>query len=93
MLKPFYGGGEGICRIFLQYFHCFLNPTIRKEPKLRVHVPPNKKVKKSQSEPPKPLVDGLEEILALTKTVGTLQDENASLIVTLKKQKIEMNNL
>ncbi len=33
--------------------------------------------KKAQSEPPKPLVDSLfEEILAQTKTIGTLQDEN-----------------
>ncbi len=58
-----------------------------------MHITPNKKVKKAQFETPKPLVDGLEEILALTESVGTLQDENASLIVTLKKQKTEMNNL
>ncbi len=79
----FMGGGGGE-RMNLSdiptIFPLLPQPMIRKEPKLRVHIPPNQWVKKAQSEPPKPLVDDLfEEILALTKTVGTLQDENASL--------------
>ncbi len=88
MLKPFYGGKRTNLSDIPQYFQFPLLPQPRKGPRLCVHIPPNKR-EKAQSELPKPLVDGLfEEILGLTKTVGTLQDENASLIEALKRQKI-----
>ena len=51
-------------------------------------------MKPTKPMPTKPLEDGLdEELITVTKIVGSLQDENASLIEALQKQKMETENL
>ncbi len=44
--------------------------------------------------PSKPLEDGLvEKLIIVTKIVGSLQDENATLIEAFQKQKMEIGKL
>ncbi len=90
----FEGGKRRNASAIPTIFPLILQPKSRKEPAIRVNVPPKKIIKPTKPMPAKPLEDGLvEELIIVTKIVGSLQDENATLIEALQNQKMEIENL